>query len=67
MTFDEIEEAAGLPIDHSFLKFKKELLDYGYASGNDSMALGIVTAVMGIGGIIGGVIVSAGKGFFFTS
>lgn len=30
-------------------------------SGNDSMALGIVNAVMGIGGIVGGVIVSAGK------
>lgn len=30
-------------------------------SGNDSMALGMVNAVMGIGGIVGGVIVSAGK------
>ena len=30
-------------------------------SGNDSVALGIVNAVMGIGGIIGGLIVSAGK------
>lgn len=30
-------------------------------SGNDSVALGIVNAVMGIGGIIGGIIVSTGK------
>lgn len=30
-------------------------------SGNDSTALGIVNAVMGIGGIVGGIIVSAGK------
>lgn len=30
-------------------------------SGNDSMALGVVNAVLGIGGIIGGIIVSAGK------
>ena len=30
-------------------------------SGNDSVVLGIVNAVMGIGGIIGGIIVSAGK------
>ena len=30
-------------------------------SGNDSIALGIVNAVMGIGGIVGGIIVAAGK------
>lgn len=30
-------------------------------SGNDSVALGIVNAVMGIGGIVGGIIVSTGK------
>ncbi|MCM1048161.1 MAG: MFS transporter [Clostridiales bacterium] len=30
-------------------------------SGDDSVALGIVNAVMGIGGILGGIIVSAGK------
>lgn len=30
-------------------------------SGNDSVTLGIVNAVMGIGGIVGGIIVSAGK------
>ena len=31
LTYDEIENIAGLPIDHSFLKFKKELLEYGYS------------------------------------
>lgn len=30
LTFDEIEAIAGVPIDHSFLKYKKELLNYGY-------------------------------------
>ena len=29
LTYAQIEELAGVPIDHSFLKFKKELLDYG--------------------------------------
>ena len=30
LTFDEIERIAGAPLDHSFLKYKKELLPYGY-------------------------------------
>ncbi len=30
LSFDEIEKALGFPIDHSFLTYKKELLDYGY-------------------------------------
>lgn len=30
LTFDEIEQLAGLPLDHSFLNFKKECLNYGY-------------------------------------
>ena len=30
LSFDEVEKIAGLPLDHSFLKYKKELLDYGY-------------------------------------
>ena len=30
LTFTQIEEVSGVPIDHSFLKYKKELLDYGY-------------------------------------
>ena len=28
LTFAEIPQIAGLPIDHSFLKYKKELMDY---------------------------------------
>ena len=31
LTFDEIERIAGQSLDHSFLKYKKELSDYGYA------------------------------------
>ncbi len=30
LTFEEINKIAGIPIDHSFLNFKKELLEYGY-------------------------------------
>ncbi len=30
LTFGEIQEIAGIPIDHSFLKYKKELEEYGY-------------------------------------
>ena len=30
LTFEEIESIAGIPIDHSFLKYKKELIKYGY-------------------------------------
>lgn len=30
MTFSEIESITGFPIDHSFLTYKKELLDFGY-------------------------------------
>lgn len=30
LTFAEIEHIAGLPIDHSFLTYKKDLLQYGY-------------------------------------
>lgn len=37
LTFDEIQEIAGIPIDHSFLKYKKELADYGYQAGKISM------------------------------
>lgn len=36
LTYAQIEELAGVPIDHSFLKFKKELLDYGYQVGKIS-------------------------------
>ncbi|MEA4830811.1 MAG: hypothetical protein VB121_12635 [Enterococcus thailandicus] len=37
LTFDEICEIAGIPIDHSFLKYKKELTEYGYQVGKLSM------------------------------
>ena len=37
LTFEEIQETVGIPIDHSFLKYKKELADYGYEVGNISM------------------------------
>ena len=30
LTYAQIEGILGFPIDHSFLKFKKELLAYGY-------------------------------------
>ena len=37
LTFAEIEEIAGVPIDHSFLKYKKELSEYGFCVGKISM------------------------------
>ncbi len=37
LTFDEIQNIAGIPIDHSFLKYKKELTEYGYKVGKISM------------------------------
>ncbi len=37
LTFAEIEKIAGLPIDHSFLTYKKELLEYGYKVGKISL------------------------------
>ena len=37
MTFEEIRDIAGIPIDHSFLKYKKELINYGYEVGKISM------------------------------
>lgn len=37
LTFAEIEKHAGLPIDHSFLKYKKELETFGYRVGKISM------------------------------
>ena len=36
LTFEEIQRIAGIPIDHSFLKYKKELTDYGYQVGKIS-------------------------------
>ena len=37
LTFAQIQEIAGIPIDHSFLKYKRELTDYGYPVGKISM------------------------------
>ncbi len=37
LTFEEIQNIAGIPIDHSFLKYKKELAEYGYQVGRISM------------------------------
>lgn len=37
LTFGEIQDIAGIPIDHSFLKYKKELLGYGCKVGKISM------------------------------
>ncbi len=37
LTFEEIGQIAGVPIDHSFLRYKKELTEYGWAVGKISM------------------------------
>ncbi len=37
LTFDEIQDAAGIAIDHSFLNYKKELTRYGYQVGKISL------------------------------
>ena len=37
LTFAEIQQILGFPIDHSFLTYKKELLAYGYRVGKISM------------------------------
>lgn len=37
LSFDEIESIAGVPLDHSFLTYKKELAAYGYQVGKISM------------------------------
>lgn len=37
LTFEEIQNIAGIPIDNSFLKYKKELTEYGYEVGKISM------------------------------
>lgn len=37
LTFAQIESILGFPIDHSFLKYKKELLRYGMTVGKISI------------------------------
>lgn len=43
LTFDEIKDIAGIPIDNSFLTYKKELMEYGYQVGRISMKEQTVT------------------------
>ena len=37
LTFEQMEEIAKTPMDHSFLKYKKELKDFGWKTGKISM------------------------------
>ena len=37
LTFDDIGRIAGVPLDHSFLTYKKELAAYGYQVGKISL------------------------------
>ena len=37
LTFEEIQDIAGISIDHSFLNYKKELTEYGYQVGKISL------------------------------
>ncbi|MBP3805362.1 MAG: hypothetical protein J6I76_16000 [Oribacterium sp.] len=37
LTFAEIGKITGFPLDHSFLTYKKELMEYGYKVGKISM------------------------------
>ena len=39
LTFDEIGQIAGAPIDHSFLASKKELMGYRYIKANSYFSL----------------------------
>lgn len=43
LTYTDIEKIAGLPIDHSFLSYKKKLQDYGYKVGIISIKYQTVT------------------------
>lgn len=43
LTYAEIEKIIGFPIDHSFLTYKKELLEYGYKVEKISMKERTVT------------------------
>jgi ppGpp synthetase/RelA/SpoT-type nucleotidyltranferase len=37
LSFNEIKDIAGIEIDHSFLNYKKELIQYGYQVGKISL------------------------------
>ena len=43
LSFEEIKNIAGTPIDHSFLRYKKELEAYGYKVSKISMKEETVT------------------------
>ncbi len=43
LTFEEIQNIAGIPMDHSFLSYKGELIEYGYQVGKISMREQTVT------------------------
>ena len=43
LTFERMEELAVVPMNHSFLKYKKELSDYGYQTEKISMKNKTVT------------------------
>lgn len=43
LTFEEIEKISGVPIDHSFLRYKKELTEYGYEVSKISMKTQMVS------------------------
>lgn len=42
LSFSEIEAIAGVPLDHSFLNYKKELLQYNWQVGKISLKKEIV-------------------------
>lgn len=37
LTFAQVQDILGFEIDHSFLNYKKELIDYGYEVGKISL------------------------------
>ena len=43
MTFDEIAAVCGMPVDHSFLNVKNELIEYGYSVGKISLKQQTIT------------------------
>ena len=50
LSYNQIEEIAGLALDHSFLKYKKELLEYGFEVKKISMKEESVLFVKSQGG-----------------
>ena len=50
LSYKQIEEIVGLALDHSFLKYKKELLEYGFEVKKISMKEESVLFVKSQGG-----------------